>query len=138
LNNRGDDNAKHDTEACIQQVRAFLELHGASRFQPLESMDVHVSNRVGYKRENNETREIEYLILPEAFKREVCKNFNPTFVAKELERRGYLKRKINDKYAQVVYVKNMKKGMRLYVITASIFEGEPESKSSDLVQDTFF
>jgi putative DNA primase/helicase len=87
-----------DAEAAVCQVRAFLALNGASRFQPVthrfdrnqNEIVERVINRAGFWRGTKSTR--EYLIFPEIFKREVCAGFDYRAVAAELERRGWLKR----------------------------------------------
>jgi putative DNA primase/helicase len=79
-----------DMEAAIRQVRAFIESHGASRFQSDGDEEVRVINRVGFKRKD-ETDGMEYLILPEAFKKEVCAGYDYRAVAKALVEHGYLK-----------------------------------------------
>lgn len=138
LKNREGDGAKHDAEMGVRQVRAFLELHGASRFQLHDSIEGHITNRAGYQRENTATGEKEYLIFPEVFKREVCKNYNPTFIAKELEKRGHLKRKDSDKFTQVIRVRENKRLKRLYVISESILEGGDECGDEGTPQDVPF
>lgn len=44
--------------------------------------------RLGYVGDDTVT---EYLVLPQVFKEEVCKGYNPRAVAKLLASRGYLK-----------------------------------------------
>jgi uncharacterized protein (DUF927 family) len=86
-----------DAEAAIRQVRAFIEAHGSSRFQSAkprsdgagEPIPEKVINRAGFRVEEEGTV-LEYLILPEVFKGEVCKGFNHQMVAKALRDRGYL------------------------------------------------
>ena len=89
LNGRGTQGSS-DTEAAVRQVKAFIEAHGASRFQPIEDTSAKVNNRVGFRRTTLGER-VEYLILRESFRREVCQGFDPTMVAKALAERGYLR-----------------------------------------------
>ncbi len=87
-----------DSESAVSQVRAFLALNGASRFQPVthrfdrnqNEIVEKVINRAGFWRGTKSTR--EYLIFPEIFKKEVCAGFDYRAVAAELEKRGWLKR----------------------------------------------
>jgi uncharacterized protein (DUF927 family) len=60
----------------LAQVRGFFETHGASRFEDVgASIDQRVINRAGFYRAGMEgTR--EFLVLPEAFKRDVCAGFD--------------------------------------------------------------
>jgi uncharacterized protein (DUF927 family) len=84
-----------DAEAAVNQVRRFIEAHGASRFQVVRagagSADENqiVANRAGYRRKTGE-EETEFLVLPETFKSEVCAGFDYRMVARVLEQRGFL------------------------------------------------
>ncbi|WP_340675699.1 DUF927 domain-containing protein [Paraperlucidibaca sp.] len=72
------------------QVRGFFEAHGASRFENSNgSHDQRIANRVGFIRESNNGR--EFLVMPEAFKVEICKGLDPKEVAAELIAIGWLK-----------------------------------------------
>jgi len=79
-----------DAENAVRQVRAFLEKNGASAFQDVAFPDQKVINRAGFIKKNAVTDKTEYLIMPEAFRRDVCKGLNYKFVAKVLDNRGYL------------------------------------------------
>ncbi|WP_140636174.1 DUF927 domain-containing protein [Methylibium rhizosphaerae] len=106
--------------AMLRQVRAFLEKNGDALFTwTHRAMDDHKANtplRAGFRRmvdaegkavkvdaatdyldrrstsESSEARNalVEYLILPEAFRRDVCKGFDSTAVARLLQKRGHL------------------------------------------------
>lgn len=78
-----------DAEAAIRQVRAFIEAHGASRFQSEGDEQGKVINRVGFKRKDEQDN-TEYLILPEAFRKEVCAGYDYRAVARALIEQGYL------------------------------------------------
>jgi putative DNA primase/helicase len=104
----------------LRQVRAFLEKNGDALFTYTHrAMDDHRGNtplRAGFKRlvggdgealkidsasEYFESKgglsreraeaQVEYLILPEAFRRDVCKGFDHKAVAELLRKRGHLK-----------------------------------------------
>jgi len=105
--------------AMLRQVRAFLEKNGDALFTwTHRAMDDHRGNtplRVGFKRMVNEEGEplkidsateylerrstssektdacVEYMVLPEAFKRDVCKGFDSSAVAILLRARGHLR-----------------------------------------------
>ncbi len=87
-----------DTGAAIQQVRSFIEAHGASRFQSAKvRLDEHddpipekVINRAGFRVDDGDGEAVEYLILPEVFRREVCDGFDSRMVARALSERGFL------------------------------------------------
>jgi len=92
-----------DTEAAIQQVRHYLEIHGPSRFQAVRNASrgrldeipeegQGVRDRAGFRRQNQDTEETEYLIFSATFRTEVCAGYSHQFVAKILHERGYLVR----------------------------------------------
>lgn len=88
LSRRGGAGSQEDA-AALSQVRHFLEAHGASRFQDLDvSRERPIPNRAGYRRRT--TRGIEYMVLPEVFKREVCTGLDYRAVGQALRRRGLL------------------------------------------------
>lgn len=82
----GGDGKRREDKHVISQVRAFLEQHGASRFQALGDVGKSVPNRCGFWRAIDSTRPFkiggfnsagrEFLILPEMFKAEVCKGMD--------------------------------------------------------------
>ena len=106
--------------AMVRHVVAFLEKNGDALFSwTHRAMDDHKAStplRAGFKRmldedgsplkiddafdyvnrhsspESNEQRsaQVEYLVLPEAFRRDVCKGFDPQAVAEVLKQRGHL------------------------------------------------
>jgi uncharacterized protein (DUF927 family) len=88
-----------DVEAGIKQVKGFLEVNGASRFQSTrtkrdgsgEPIHEKVVNRAGFRiDEDGET--VEYLVFSEVFRSEVCEGFDHRALAKALAERGYLER----------------------------------------------
>jgi putative DNA primase/helicase len=84
---RGGAGATEDT-AIVEQVSLFIEQHGASRFQDVDAPTAICINRVGFRRSaENGT---EFMILPESFRAEVCKGFNPRRAATILCEKGLL------------------------------------------------
>jgi uncharacterized protein (DUF927 family) len=99
----------------IEQVRAFLEAHGASRFEPHDRFPEDsgprpisnsasrsddgskprsvisrpVINRAGFTRPDADGN-MEYLVLREAFRSDVVKGFDPKWAATVLKERGLL------------------------------------------------
>jgi uncharacterized protein (DUF927 family) len=60
----------------LSQVRAFFEAHGASRFEDIHAGgDQRIINRAGFYR-TGPNGEREFLVLPEAFRRELCQGFS--------------------------------------------------------------
>lgn len=106
--------------AMLRQVQAWLEKNGDALFTfTHRAMDDHRGNtplRAGFKRlvdedgkplkfdaatdymdrvskpesSERQTALVEFLVLPEAFRRDVCKGFDPGAVAALLRRRGHL------------------------------------------------
>jgi uncharacterized protein (DUF927 family) len=81
-----------DTERGVAQVRAFLEKHGASRFQSVKAfkgdgtpLEERIINRAGFKRANGEADHADFLILPGVFRSEVCAGLDHKAVLAELE-----------------------------------------------------
>jgi putative DNA primase/helicase len=83
-----------DLHAAVRQVRAFLEAHGSSRFQFLYGAygeeQTMIRDRAGFRRYNPESGEMEFLIMPEVFRTEICDGFSHRAVLKELLHRGLL------------------------------------------------
>lgn len=104
-----------DTDALLSRVRAFFEAHGESRLEPLRyGHDAPpVRDRAGFRR-FNEVGVTEYLVLPEALKRELCAGFDPRHATRELIAAGWLKTSTDGKSSQSVRVPNLG-SMRLYV-----------------------
>jgi uncharacterized protein (DUF927 family) len=115
----GTDN--REERALLTQVRAFLEAHGQSRFQDLSSEKQYTVNRAGFFRANAEGNR-EFLILPQAFKQEVCKGFDPKLAKGALLRHGWLLPG-GDRPAQKVRPAGMGPTW-VYVLSARIWEGD--------------
>ena len=67
----------------------FIEQHGASRFQDLDTQMSTCINRVGFQRTRNGTT--EYLILPESFRAEVVKGYSEARAVRVLREAGWLR-----------------------------------------------
>ncbi|MBS0984234.1 DUF927 domain-containing protein [Gluconobacter cerinus] len=100
LTERGSTGASEDTKA-IEQVRAFIEQHGESRFSNIARMkstlagepaETRTINRAGFKRTvgTTEGERWEYLFLGETWKAEVCKGLDATCAARAVRDAGYL------------------------------------------------
>lgn len=78
-----------EERAMLSQVRAFFEAHGASRFEDVNSdKDQRILNRAGFYRYVNGV--LEYMVLPESFRREVCKGFDVKIATRALVDAGWL------------------------------------------------
>lgn len=119
LAGRGGIGRSEDLEA-VSKVRAFLEQHGSSRFEPVdrdETFDPKIINRAGFWQSVDGRR--EHLILREAWK-EICAGSNPSSVARLLAERGMLATDSAGKFSVVKSLPGMGK-VRCYVVRASIF-----------------
>lgn len=69
--------------AMLRQVRAFLSVHGSSRFEPLNGgNDERIHNRAGYYKEDNGGKFL--LVFPSIFDDEICKGLNKKMVIQTL------------------------------------------------------
>lgn len=87
LTARGGTGASEDA-AILSTVRLFIEQHGASRFQDLDTQMSTCINRVGFRRKVN--GRTEYIVLPESFKAEVIKGYSPRRAGEVLRAAGWL------------------------------------------------
>ncbi|GHT81370.1 hypothetical protein AGMMS49960_17690 [Betaproteobacteria bacterium] len=111
-----------EAREMLAQVRAFIEAHGASRFEDMNATaEQRVINRVGFFRTENGDR--QYLVLPEAFKREVCKGLDHKAVARTLLAAGWLKREDGNRSTIPVRLPGMKL-TRCYIFTGRMWEDE--------------
>jgi len=107
----------------IEQVRLFLEKHGASRFQAWESVSTIVPNRAGFLRTDSHGDKV-LCILPAVWKSEVCQGRDAKAIAAALVERGMLDPDPNGKAARSLTVPALGQSKRLYCVNSRIFEGE--------------
>jgi uncharacterized protein (DUF927 family) len=108
--------------SVLARVKEFFEPYGESRFQDSTSTEnQHISSRAGFFRVTDGKR--EYLVLPEVFKGEVCKGFDPRAAVKVLRAHGWL---IPDSDGNTQKPRLPGIGTpRVYVIGAKMWEHEP-------------
>ncbi|WP_175983812.1 DUF927 domain-containing protein [Burkholderia vietnamiensis] len=114
----GAGNQEKDT--ILSHVKAFFEAHEESRFSDLnDTSDRPTINRAGFRR----TGEIgvEYLVLPEVFKREICTGLDPKAVARALIEASWI-RPASNGWAQRAERLPGKGPTKVYVFTAKIWE----------------
>mgnify|MGYP000131917832 FL=1 len=136
LNARGG-TGNAEERSMIRQVIAFLESNGDSRFTHYaraEKADDHMPNtvnRAGFKRftSEDESASLEYLVLAEAFKNDVCKGYDYREVARALKRHGFIK--TNPGALQLSARLPMIGKTKCYLILPAIFDYEREGDSSD-------
>lgn len=80
-----------EVTAGIAQVRQFIERHGEARFAAWGGEDSSrpTINRAGFRKPDSEGG-VEYYVLPEVWRSEVCAGFDPGTLARVLAERGLL------------------------------------------------
>lgn len=112
-----------EERAMLAQVRAFFEAHGASRFEDMNAdHDQRIINRAGFYR-NGADGGREYLVLPEAFKRDVCQGFDAKAITAALMDAGWIERGGDGKATQKPRLPGMGP-TRCYVFTSHMWEGD--------------
>jgi uncharacterized protein (DUF927 family) len=107
----------------LSQVRAFFEAHGQSRFEDVHAPgDQRIINRAGFYRAGaNGDR--EFLVLPEAFRRELCQGFHVPTATKSLLDAGWLEPGKDGKASQKPRIAGMGP-TRCYVFNSRMWEAE--------------
>ena len=80
-----------EERAVLDQVRLFIEQHGASRFQDLSNPNAVVYQRAGF-RDTAEDGNTYFYVLPEVFRAEICRGHNQSHAARALAEAGLLER----------------------------------------------
>jgi len=106
----------------IEQVRLFLERHGASRFQAWDAVSTVVPNRAGFIRTDSHGEAV-FCILPAVWKMEVCQGRDARAIAAAMIERGLLETGPGGKASQSLKVPALGQSVRLYCINSGIFEG---------------
>jgi uncharacterized protein (DUF927 family) len=111
-----------DIDAGISQVRAFIEAHGASRFQSSEHTEEKVIDRAGFLKRGDGGKVTHYFFLPEKF-REVCAGFQHEVIAKALLERGLLDTDGKGRLQKKPRIAEFGTSVRVYAINAAILSG---------------
>jgi len=116
----------YEIEQGITQVKAFLEKHGLSRFETLgperEVDDELIYNRAGYRRRDTKDEAWQYMALPEQWKAEIAKGYDPAALARGMVERGLIIPDTNGKSQRSERIG--RRTMRLYVFAPHILDGE--------------
>lgn len=112
-----------EERVILDQVRAFFEAHGASRFEDMTATnDQRIPNRAGfYRSDANGVR--KYMVLPEAFKREVCQGFDVKTVTTALLNAGWLAPGEGNRTTQKPRISGIGT-TRCYVLTERMWEDD--------------
>lgn len=145
LDNRGGE-GNSEERAMLAQVRGFLERHGEARFadwRRTAATDTHaprVINRAGWRKlidrgtgrlvdppefgnHVSEDTVTQYMILPQVFREEVAKGFNPKSVAKLLAAHGCIKTEADGR-PDPKFQPPGESPQRMYCILPAIFDLE--------------
>lgn len=124
LAGRGGAGAAEDRDS-IAKVRGFLEMHGASRFEPVDcNDDARIINRAGFWRDGEQGR--EYLFLAETWRTEVCAGMDARRVAKVLAEHGLLRRDAEGKNSISINLPSGIGKSRCYAVSAAIFGSDAD------------
>jgi hypothetical protein len=128
LTERGGTGSGEDT-AALAQVLSFLEAHGESRFtlstppvsggEPSPPEVARTINRAGFRRRTMDGDTWEYLILPEAWRGEICKGLDSKRTAEMLAGLGLMVGGTDRHRAQLVRLPTEGPG-RVYVVSGAI------------------
>ena len=121
----------------IRQATEFLERYGESRFTHYaraEKADDHMPdtvNRAGFKRFTSEAEgaAYEFYVLPEVFKRDMCKGFDYREVARVLKAHHFIK--TDEGRLTLTHRLPMLGKTRCYLVLPSIFEHGSAGDASD-------
>ena len=123
LDNYGRD-GEHEQRQIIEHIKAFIEQHGSSRFQPCHShpsqeFEHRVTNRAGYHNYDTE----EYYFSTSTFN-EVCSPFSKNKVLQVLDDAGLLNVTENDRKTCRVSLPFEKNRKRVYAVKNDILSYE--------------
>ncbi len=112
-----------EERAMLSQVRAFFEAHGASRFEDVAANnDQRILNRAGFFRTGT-NGEREFMVLSEAYKRDVCQGFDAKMVTRVLLAAGWLEAGNDGKNTQKPRLPGIGP-TRCYIFTGRMWESE--------------
>ena len=112
-----------EERAMLSQVRAFFEAHGASRFEDVTATtDQRIPNRAGFYR-TDANGERKFMVLPEAFKLDVCQGFDVKTVTAALVKVGWLAKGEGGRATQKPRLPGLGP-TRCYIFTGRMWEGE--------------
>jgi putative DNA primase/helicase len=124
-----------ELERAIDGVIAFIEAHGQSRFEDVspssgsdDALWDNNNERVVFNRAGYRAGRI-YYVLPQQWKKELCKGYDAKLVAQEMIRRGLMQPGTGGKNSRMVRLNGFPKAQRLYVLTDDVMT-EPSAAAS--------
>lgn len=130
LEERGGVEAAED-HAALEAVRRFVSLHGTSRFEPMGDLipisafgapiEPTIRDRAGFRRSDGRDG-VEYIILPEVWRSDVCAGLDPTSVARVLYSRGLLIGATVHRCQGRVRLPGFANAVRCYIVSSAIMD----------------
>ena len=115
----------HEVRTTISRIRSFIAANRTSRFEPWakDSPPKAVHDSVGFWRETG--NELEFMFMPDAFKKEVCLGYVPDNVAKMLDSMGFLRKDNSGKSLKKTHTPpRLGKSVRMYTISGDILNSD--------------
>lgn len=113
-----------EERAVLSQVGAFFEAHGASRFEDISATaEQRIVNRAGFFRDSLGGGR-EFLVLPEAFKNEVCRGLDAKAAEKLLLAKGWIQPGGDGRPTQKPRLPGLGTATRVYVFTSKLWEAD--------------
>lgn len=125
LDARGGGNASEEIRA-LNQVKGYFEQHGESRFTLInphveDNVGQRTINRAGFRTVAN-NGSVEYWVMPEAYKTQICAGFDPKLVTRVLIENNYLQLDSAGKAQITKRLPGSEAASRVYVFNSSIIE----------------
>lgn len=117
--------ARSEETGLIQQVRAFFEAHGESRFSKGDSDGRATINRAGYIGKHD--GDISYFVFPEQFKSEICRGYESKSAIEILTAHGLLFRGNDGKPQISCRIPGESKSKRMYIFSSKVIEDFEEA-----------
>ena len=112
-----------EDRAILSQVRAFFETYGTSRFDNVKDPNnERIHNRAGFY-EVDDAGYRQFMVLPEAYKNELCKGFEQKMVTRTLLNAGWITAASDGKATHKPRIRGVGTP-RLYKFTDRIWGGE--------------
>ena len=121
--------ARSEETGLIQQVRAFFEAHGESRFSKGDSDGRATINRAGYIGKHD--GDVSYFVFPEQFKNEICRGYEPKAAVEILTAHGLLFRGNDGKPQISCRIPGENKNKRMYIFSSKVIEDFEEIRSEN-------
>jgi len=116
-------NGNKEERATLEQVKAFFEAHGASRFEEWEPKDPdkiqRIVNRAGFVRHVDGMP--KYYVLNEMFKLEVCKGIDHIRAARVLLDAGWIEPGYDGRTSKPERLPGLGKQVKCYVFTEKMW-----------------